>query len=46
MDRKQTLARMKTEERFDLLYTSRVRRLTQSTAMDIFGLTPKEYEQA
>lgn len=32
--------------RFDLLYTARVHPLTQSVPMDIFGLTPAEYEHA
>lgn len=32
--------------RFDLLYLSRTDPLTQSAAMDIFGLTPQEYFKA
>ncbi len=41
-----SFAKMKTDKRFDLLYTSRTDPLTQNVAMDIFGLTPKEYRQA
>jgi len=38
--------RMTAVERFDLLYTSRLNPITQSTAMDIFGMTGKEYAEA
>lgn len=41
-----SFAKMKTDRRFDLLYTSRTNPVTQNVAMDIFGLTPKEYRQA
>lgn len=41
-----SFAKMKTDRRFDLLYTSRTDPLTQETPMDIFGLTPQEYRQA
>jgi predicted nucleotidyltransferase len=41
-----SFAKMRAEKRFDLLYTSRTNPLTQKVAMDIFGLTPKEYQQA
>ena len=41
-----SFAKMTTDKRFDLLYTSRTSPLTQNVAMDIFGLTPKEYNQA
>lgn len=37
---------MDATERFDLLYTARVNPLTQSVPMDIFGLTPAEYDHA
>ncbi len=37
---------MDAAHRFDLLYTARVHPLTQSMPMDIFGLTPAEYEHA
>ena len=37
---------MDAAQRFDLLYTARVNLLTQSVPMDIFGLTPTEYNQA
>lgn len=37
---------MSAAERFDLLYTARVNPLTQSVPMDIFGLTPEEYNHA
>jgi len=39
-------AKMSTSERFDLLYTARKSDETQRAAMDIFGLTPREYSQA
>lgn len=39
-------AKMDTGDRFDLLYLSRTDPLTQNTAMDIFALTPQEYQQA
>lgn len=38
--------KMGVDKRFDLLYTSRSSFATQSTPMDIFGLTPKEYREA
>lgn len=41
-----SFAKMKTDKRFDLLYTSRTDQLTQSVPMDIFGLTSQEYRQA
>lgn len=41
-----SFANMRTDKRFDLLYTSRTDPLTQSVPMDIFGLTPQEYRQA
>lgn len=41
-----SFAKMQPERRFDILYTSRTNPLTQKVAMDIFGLTPKEYQQA
>jgi predicted nucleotidyltransferase len=41
-----SFAKMATDERLDLLYTSRTNPLTQNVAMDIFGLTPKEYREA
>lgn len=41
-----SFAKMKTNKRFDLLYTARTNPLTQETPMDIFGLTPQEYRQA
>lgn len=39
-------AKMETGDRFDLLYLSRTDSLTQKAAMDIFALTPQEYQQA
>ena len=39
-------AKMSTSERFDVLYASRRSEETQFTPMDIFGLTPQEYNQA
>lgn len=41
-----SFAGMETNQRFDLLYAARTKPLTQKVAMDIFGLTPKEYDQA
>jgi len=41
-----SFSEMDTNERFDLLYTSRTHPLTQRVAMDIFGLTPEEYQEA
>ena len=38
--------KMSDSDRFDLLYTSRLSKVTQSTPMDIFGLTPEEYKNA
>ena len=38
--------KMSSSERFDLLYTARKSDETQRAAMDIFGLTPREYSQA
>ncbi len=37
---------MDSNQRFDVLYTSRNRLETQTVPMDIFGLTPKEYAEA
>lgn len=41
-----SFAKMRDDQRFDLLYTARKSKITQSVPMDIFGLTPKEYEEA
>lgn len=41
-----SFTKMDTNKRFDVLYTSRTSSLTQNVAMDIFGLTPKEYREA
>jgi len=41
-----SFAKMDVGKRFDLLYTSRINPLTRQTAMDIFGLTPNEYQNA
>jgi predicted nucleotidyltransferase len=41
-----SFAKMDINKRFDLLYTSRTKLVTQNVAMDIFGLTPKEYNRA
>jgi len=38
--------KMSTSERFDVLYASRRSEETQFMPMDIFGLTPQEYNQA
>lgn len=38
--------KMDINKRFDLLYSARVNSETQKTPMDIFGLTPQEYNQA
>ncbi|KKR29785.1 MAG: polymerase beta domain protein region protein [Candidatus Gottesmanbacteria bacterium GW2011_GWC2_39_8] len=37
---------MEAGERFDILYLARTDPLTQSAAMDIFGLTPREFQEA
>lgn len=37
---------MSPEDRFDILYCARKRRITQDIPMDIFGLTKEEYEEA
>jgi len=41
-----SFAKMPAQQRFDLLYTARKSKITQTTPMDIFALTPKEYEKA
>lgn len=41
-----SFAKMRDDQRFDLLYTARKSEITQSVPMDIFGLTPKEYNSA
>lgn len=41
-----SFAKMEVGKRFDLLYASRINPLTQQTAMDIFGLTPSEYQNS
>jgi predicted nucleotidyltransferase len=41
-----SFSKMSINERFDLLYTSRINPLTQKVAMDIFGLSPTEYQEA
>ncbi|MBM3284114.1 hypothetical protein FJY90_07810 [Candidatus Gottesmanbacteria bacterium] len=41
-----SFVKMDIDKRFDLLYTSRTKLLTQNVAMDIFGLTPGEYDRA
>lgn len=38
--------KMDDNQRFNILYTSRRNLETQTTPMDIFGLTPKEYAEA
>lgn len=38
--------KMSDDQRFDLLYTARKNKVTQSVPMDIFGLTLEEYEKA
>jgi predicted nucleotidyltransferase len=39
-------SKMDISDRFDLLYAARQSGETQRAAMDIFGLTPREYSQA
>lgn len=39
-------ANLRDDQRFDLLYTARKSKETQSVPMDIFGLTPEEYSRA
>jgi len=39
-------SKMDISDRFDLLYAARQSEETQITPMDIFGLTPQEYNQA
>ena len=41
-----SFARLRDDQRFDLLYTARKNEETRGTPMDIFGLTPEEYFQA
>ncbi|OGD61421.1 hypothetical protein A3I57_01315 [Candidatus Beckwithbacteria bacterium RIFCSPLOWO2_02_FULL_47_23] len=41
-----SFAKMDINDRFDLLYTARENDETQIIPMDIFGLTPYEYNQA
>lgn len=38
--------KMDDNQRFNILYTSRKNLETQTTPMDIFGLTPREYAEA
>lgn len=38
--------KMNDNDRFDLLYAARHNNSTQTMPMDIFGLTPQEYNQA
>lgn len=41
-----SFTKMPVHQRFDLLYTARKSKITQTVPMDIFALTPKEYEEA